>query len=73
MLLSLGIGQRNRCFGPDPRVCVLAERADQGFLWWDFVHPTSFGHEMIADVVFPEVEKRVEAIAETATVRPPPI
>jgi hypothetical protein len=23
-----------------------AEREDRGLLWWDFVHPTDFGHEL---------------------------
>lgn len=26
----------------------LAERRDAGFLWWDFVHLTSFGHRLVA-------------------------
>ena len=27
----------------------LDERQNTGFLWWDFVHPTSYGHELIAE------------------------
>ncbi len=25
---------------------------DRGFLWWDHVHPTSFGHRLIADCIY---------------------
>jgi lysophospholipase L1-like esterase len=25
---------------------------DDGFLWWDYVHPTSYGHALIADCIF---------------------
>ncbi len=27
----------------------LAQRRDAGFVWWDFVHLTSFGHRMVAE------------------------
>jgi len=27
----------------------------RGFLWWDFVHPTSFGHGLIAEALVPYV------------------
>lgn len=27
----------------------MKERFDSGFLWWDFVHPTTYGHKLIAD------------------------
>lgn len=27
----------------------MKERYDSGFLWWDFVHPTSYGHRLIAE------------------------
>ncbi|HRT65546.1 MAG TPA: SGNH/GDSL hydrolase family protein [Candidatus Hydrogenedentes bacterium] len=29
----------------------LRQHYDDGFLWWDFVHPTSFGHKLIADAI----------------------
>ena len=28
------------------------ERHDDGFLWWDFVHLTDFGHEIFAEKLF---------------------
>lgn len=28
---------------------------DDGLVWWDFVHPTSFGHRLIADALEPEI------------------
>jgi lysophospholipase L1-like esterase len=34
----------------------LAERADTGFLWWDFVHPTSYGHRLIAETLAQEID-----------------
>ena len=39
-----------------------ALRRDQplGFLWWDFVHPTSFGHRRIAEHLAPAVLARLE-------------
>ena len=30
---------------------------DRGFVWWDFVHPTSFGHKLIADCLFDALVK----------------
>jgi len=30
-----------------------------GYLWWDFIHPTSFGHRLIGDVIFDELDKRL--------------
>ena len=35
----------------------LRQEKDKGFLWWDFVHPTSFGHRLIADCIFEELRK----------------
>lgn len=32
---------------------ALIEDYDRGFFWWDVVHPTSFGHSQIADVMLP--------------------
>jgi lysophospholipase L1-like esterase len=33
----------------------LASHAQRGFLWWDNVHPTSFGHRLIAVILLPSV------------------
>lgn len=30
----------------------LKQNYDRGFLWWDFVHLTSFGHRLAADCLF---------------------
>jgi lysophospholipase L1-like esterase len=34
----------------------LAEREDQGFLWWDSVHLTSFGQRLFAERLLPELQ-----------------
>ncbi len=34
---------------------LLKARGDAGFLWWDPVHPTSFGHRLIAEALAPAV------------------
>lgn len=44
----------------------LRERRDEGFLWWDFVHPTSLGHERIAEVIAPAVSEASAHLAERA-------
>ncbi len=43
----------------------LNDRADDGFLWWDLVHPTSAGHYLIAEclLAFLEPELTLEAAA----------
>ncbi len=33
----------------------LAERYDDGFLWWDQIHLTSFGHQLFAHRLFEEL------------------
>jgi len=33
----------------------LAEHRDDGFLWWDFVHLTSFGHSLAAGYLIAEI------------------
>jgi phospholipase/lecithinase/hemolysin len=33
----------------------LKRATERGFLWWDFVHPTSFGHRLIAEALVPHV------------------
>lgn len=33
----------------------LERSAGRGFLWWDFVHPTSFGHRLVAEALLPAV------------------
>jgi lysophospholipase L1-like esterase len=43
---------------PTPIVSMhtyLAGRCDAGFLWWDFVHLTSAGHELVAERILPEL------------------
>ena len=40
----------------------LGERSDTGFLWWDLVHPTSYGHHLIAARLVPELARAAEAI-----------
>jgi lysophospholipase L1-like esterase len=35
----------------------LVERRDQGFVWWDRVHLTAFGHRLFAETVLAEREK----------------
>jgi phospholipase/lecithinase/hemolysin len=50
----------------------LYEYRSKGFLWWDFVHPTSFGHRLIADCIYAEMRKQLpsEWFAEVAPMRP---
>lgn len=36
----------------------LMAHIDKGFLWWDFVHPTSFGHKLIAQRLFQAIHTR---------------
>jgi lysophospholipase L1-like esterase len=36
---------------------ALKRAIGRGLLWWDFVHPTSFGHRVIAETLEPEVER----------------
>jgi len=33
----------------------LAEREDTGFLWWDAVHLTSYGHSVVAEAIAPKL------------------
>jgi lysophospholipase L1-like esterase len=35
----------------------VAAMLGRGFLWWDLVHPTSFGHRTIARLLVPEIER----------------
>ena len=39
---------------------AVAEYQDAGFFWWDIVHPTSFGHKCIAEVLAPFVSACLE-------------
>jgi len=50
----------------------LDEYREKGFLWWDFVHPTSFGHRLIAQCIYAEIRKQLpsEWFADVAPVRP---
>ena len=34
----------------------LERHHDEGFMWWDFVHLTSFGQELFAQALYPEIE-----------------
>lgn len=45
---------------PTPVVSLhtyLAGRYDAGFLWWDFAHLTSAGHELAAERILPELDR----------------
>jgi acyl-CoA thioesterase-1 len=44
----------------DMHHALAAERA-RGFLWWDFVHPTSFGHRLIAERLIDPVRELLAA------------
>jgi lysophospholipase L1-like esterase len=35
----------------------LHPREQDGFLWWDFVHPTTFGHRALAETILPELSR----------------
>ncbi len=37
----------------------IARHSGRGFLWWDFVHPTSFGHRLLAEALAPAVLARL--------------
>jgi lysophospholipase L1-like esterase len=39
----------------------LKELYDSGFLWWDHVHPTPFGHRLIAERLYPAVLRLVSS------------
>jgi len=39
---------------------ALAAQAGRGFLWWDNVHPTTFGHRLIAETLLPAVLERAD-------------
>ncbi len=43
----------------DLHQCLL-EKYDSGFLWWDFVHPTSYGHALAADCIYPTLHDVIE-------------
>ena len=36
---------------------ALIKAADTGFLWWDPVHPTDYGHELIAKTLLPHLRQ----------------
>lgn len=44
---------------------AMQEHSDDGFVWWDKVHLTSFGNALAADVLYPAVAREVAA-AEAA-------
>lgn len=37
----------------------LAKNLDKGIIWWDFVHPTSFGYELIANHLFDKLREEL--------------
>jgi len=39
----------------------MQKHAGEGFLWWDFVHPTSFGHRILGESILPHLK---QALAE---------
>jgi lysophospholipase L1-like esterase len=45
---------------------ALKARSSAGLLWWDFVHPTSFGHRLIAEALWPVVAAQARARAAEA-------
>ena len=47
----------------------LVERRDEGFLWWDRVHLTAFGHRLFAETVLAEREKLLGGSAPGAPQR----
>jgi lysophospholipase L1-like esterase len=38
---------------------ALLEHQDEGFIWWDKVHLTSFGNALAADLLYPAIEREV--------------
>jgi len=48
----------------------LAERSDRGFLWWDVVHPTSFGHRLIAECLAEEIRDAVRGFPRAGDAAP---
>ena len=42
----------------------LAERLDTGYTFWDVVHPTSYGHRLIAEFLAPAIRAELEKTAE---------
>jgi lysophospholipase L1-like esterase len=37
------------------------ENRGRGLLWWDYVHPTSFGHKLIAECLTREIRNVMQA------------
>lgn len=42
---------------------AMAALGDVGLMWWDVVHPTDFGHAMLAEILWPSVQSLVQEIA----------
>ena len=42
----------------------LNRRIDTGCLFWDQVHPTSYGHRLIADELYPKIVAQLCALVE---------
>lgn len=36
----------------------LEEKSDTGLMWWDFIHPTDYGHELIARNLYEQFTKK---------------
>jgi len=43
----------------------IGKQNDQGLLWWDFIHPTDFGHRLIAKYLLEEIEKYVPMVEQS--------
>ncbi len=40
----------------------LRSKANSGLLWWDFCHPTSYGHALIAEALLPSIQAELARI-----------
>ncbi len=49
---------------------AMRKRRDDGFLWWDMVHPTSFGHRLIAETLVGPIEDALEGRPRRAAPKP---
>jgi|GEM_PF-3157145 len=38
---------------------LLAQHQQDGILWWDFIHPTSFGYKLIAQLLFEKLQSQL--------------
>lgn len=49
---------------------AMAALGDAGLMWWDIVHPTDFGHAMLAGILWPPIRTLVEEIAAERAAAP---